>query len=538
MKKNMKRMWAFLLAAIMVVMSCMTVFASEAATPTAPSASDTATITVKDVKENATVTAYKIVEAEYNEKGFVKYKTVQAVTDAGLSIADVTKPTSDEIYAIAQKIASDPAFAANLSSAVMGKKEGEATTRLASVGAGEYVVIAAGADEIIYNPMLLSAYYTVSGSDNTMEGGIISAKDDWRLEGTNAKAKSSEATITKTITQPNDGTGTNGHGSDAAVGDVIKYHIEATIPSYSAEYTTVKYVITDTMGEGLTPCDVSKVAVTVGDEDPGSNVTVNVTGQTITITFDSAYILSNGGKTVKVDYEGTINDTAKINMQYNGNTAKVEYTNDPSDSANTTTKEDKTYVYTFALDGQVNGTDGTDTFKTHEIIKAGVDGEERTVVTEADGTEIKTKPLAGATFTLTNNTTGKVYTSTTDTDGFFDGFTGLDAGTYTLMETAAPDGYSLDPTEHTVVIAAEYNPDGTLSSYSVTVDGSESKYTATYEGGVITKIESSTSTVIINNTKMGQLPSTGGMGTYLFTVIGVALMVIAAALYLRKRKQA
>ena len=117
-------------------------------------------------------------------------------------------------------------------------------------------------------------------------------------------------------------------------------------------------------------------------------------------------------------------------------------------------------------------------------------------------------------------------------------FKGLDAGTYTLVETVAPEGFTLDTQSHTVVITPTYNSDGTLASYSITIDGeTTSTYTATYDNGTITKISGDSATTMIKNTKMGTLPSTGGMGTYLFTIIGVVVMAGAAgAFFISRRK--
>ena len=117
-------------------------------------------------------------------------------------------------------------------------------------------------------------------------------------------------------------------------------------------------------------------------------------------------------------------------------------------------------------------------------------------------------------------------------------FKGLDAGTYTLVETVAPEGFTLDTQTHTVEISAEYNADGTLSSYTIKIDGTAtSTYTATYNNGTITKISGDSVKTEIKNTKMGTLPSTGGMGTYLFTIIGVVVMAGAAGAFFISRRR-
>ena len=146
--------------------------------------------------------------------------------------------------------------------------------------------------------------------------------------------------------------------------------------------------------------------------------------------------------------------------------------------------------------------------------------------------------LKGATFTLTNTKTRKVYTAESGEDGGLT-FNGLDAGTYTLVETAAPEGFTIDKTEHTVVIAATYNEDGTLNTYTITIDRKNtSTYTATYDKeGSVTRIESTTTVTDIKNTKLSVLPSTGGIGTTIFTIGGCAIMIVAAGLFFATRRK-
>ena len=139
-------------------------------------------------------------------------------------------------------------------------------------------------------------------------------------------------------------------------------------------------------------------------------------------------------------------------------------------------------------------------------------------------------------------------------DGYLK-FTGLDAGEYTLQETKAPEGYSLNPVEIPVNIEAEYNTDGTLKTYKITVDGTViendgkkvSIYTAEYKKDDTTgemEIDpnkkpnhENSNTQEIPNTKIIGLPSTGGIGTTIFTVGGCAIMIIAAGLYFATRRK-
>ena len=257
------------------------------------------------------------------------------------------------------------------------------------------------------------------------------------------------------------------------------------------------------------------------------------------IAFKKGYILANGGKTVEVNYKAILTDDAKVNFDPHTNTVYIEYTNSPSGTANAKTEEKKTYHYTFAIDGNINGTSTTNNRKTTELVKVDENGKVISTRSETEIDESKeTHAGVGATFTLTSKTDpDKVYTAITDEDGYMY-FKGLDAGEYTLVETVAPEGFTLDTNPHDVLISASYNADGTLASYTITIDENPgSTYTATYDNGTITKIDGTSSVTYIRNTRMGELPSTGGMGTYLFTIIGVVVMAGAVGAFLINRRK-
>ena len=551
--KKMKKFLAMLLTMVMVMGMSLTTFAAEVEVPSTPltppshtpTKNDVAKAEVTNVEAGATVTAYRIVEPTYNDKGFTGYKLA-----AGVTLADMLEPTSDEVTGIA----ANKTLLGTLTQKQLNAPTGATglTTYTAPLEAGYWVVVVEGSEiQEVYNPMLIGIYYRVDGSgdDNTLVNGTVDANTDWSLESTPAYAKSEQPTIDKKITGSTgkDTSDGNESGNDVAIGDTVNFEIDTKIPSYSKSYTEVMVKITDTMGKGLTLADPANLVVKV------NNAEVKAGDDTFTyteandrkrfeISFASAYALAHSGEAVVVTYDAVLGEDAGLNFDANDNTVKLEYTNDPSGETNEI--EDKTYTYTFGIDSKLFGQGSEEWNKvTEELLKTGewIKVEENGEIVEKPG------PLKGAEFTLTNDETKKAYTAISDENGHL-AFTGLDAGKYTLQETKAPEGYSLNDAKIPVEITTNYNEDGTLASYVIKVNGENtSTYEATYsKDKVVTNIvckpnENDWSDVSdtheIKNTKLSALPSTGGIGTTIFTVGGCAIMIIAAGLYFATRRK-
>ena len=532
MKNYFKKVIALLLAAVMVVAMGATVFAAG----NVPSADDNATVTVKNVT-SGTVTGYKIVKGVYDgTNGLKDFEAVEGVT-----IADISNPTEAEIAEIAKKIRNKEI---TLETVEFTKGASDYT---ANVKAGTYLVIVTGTeDATLYNPMLVSASYD---KDSKIEGGTVDASGSYVLKGATVYAKSSTPTAKKTIVNA-DGKTSDGadvsHGADVYAGSTVNFQIESTIPDYSDAYDTdsLKFDVKDELDSTFTVdensikvyIDGSETALTKGND----TYTVECNGSNFTVKFASAYIKANGNAKVKVVYEATLGANAKYNFDPNENKVTVIYSNEPgtdaSGSPKTNETTDITYHYTFGIDATLGGAKTNVSGKTTtEIIKTS--DEKRTSQTATTENE----PISGATFTLTSKDGLKTFTSTSDANGMLN-FTGLDAGEYVLKETQAPDGYALEGKEHKVVISAYYNTDGTLASYSIKIDDAEtSTYTATYTktDNVVTgvTVTGDSNGTEIKNTKISNLPSTGGIGTYIFTIAGIAIMVAAVALFFANRRK-
>lgn len=126
--------------------------------------------------------------------------------------------------------------------------------------------------------------------------------------------------------------------------------------------------------------------------------------------------------------------------------------------------------------------------------------------------------------------------ATVDEEGYLV-FSGLNAGTYTLVETKAPDGYNIDASEYTIVIG---NQTGfpTLTSPGWTVKDGDAAVVNVTDNTINNSNGFTVATKQIVNKKGIILPSTGGIGTVIFYIVGSLLIGGAAVLFVTKKKKA
>lgn len=479
---KIKKVLALVLAMAMVMAMSIVSFA-EGKTP-----ATTGTATVKGVdEEGATVTAYQLVT--YDSKG--EYAVVQAAKDKGYEVG-----SRDAV--VVANLAGDTT---GLVSTTLEKQDNGDYT--ATLGAGTYLVLVTDSGKTIYNPMLLSLEVSYP---NGVGNGEVDADSNYVVNNAVVYAKSTTSVpVDKKITDAvGNVIGTDGVYDDVYTGTTVYFTLTGTIPSYSKEYTNATYILKDTVSSGLTLNNENDVLVNlIKGQLKDNNAIVSINNNIITIKFSKDFILQNANnatnREVKVIYPATVNGTAS-NFNPATNKLEVEYSNSPSYTTQGTPVETK--HYTFDLN--------------NVLVKVNNESE----------------PLADAEFKLTSNTDStKVFTSTSDAKGNI-AFSGLDAGTYTLEETKAPAGYSLSGKEYTVEITPTYN-NNVLVEYTVEIkDGNE------VIGNINHTKDGQTGTAAkILNTKLSELPSTGGIGTTIFTVVGCLIMIAAAAMFFVSRRR-
>ena len=548
MRKHDKisRLGAMFLALAMVITMCLPGMAMAA-----DDGKKTGTITVNNLDAGAEVKIYKIVKANYNKDN--KVTGFEAVTEEIKSLFTVDGKVDFNKAPDATK-ASALAAAAEKLEAEKGvpAAQGETLTVMGREP-GLYYVKVTSANAVVYNPIIVGVNINDNNEIRNSEINLDGAK--WAPE---AFAKKSEPKVVKEITtnavegkNKVSDTETKHEGEKTEDAQTIGFKISADVPSYATNYLNVELVLKDTLSEGL-KLDQKSIAVKCGKDDVKATVDEK-TDNGFKVTINNIdWIRKHANQKVVVTYNAVLKSDAPKNFDASTNTVTYEFTNDPSDKANHGETTDKTYHYTFSLDGAING---AGSWITKELIKT---GEEK--ITGEGITE--NEPLKGAKFSLTNTKTGYKQEIETDENGLMN-FTGLDGNTeYELVETKAPQGYFTDKTVRTIKVVPTYDEQGRLTKYHVeiTKDGEETtkspEYTASYdEKDEITEIKVNDTDVLkvdnegtvdetilnegdaheIKNSKQAELPTTGGMGTYVFTILGVAVIAIAGGLYMKKK---
>ena len=325
------------------------------------------------------------------------------------------------------------------------------------------------------------------------------------------------------------GTADEKKAGDFGIGDTITYQLTSKVPDMTG-YDSYTFKFSDTLSKGLDLKEVLSVKVgntTLTAKTTGANtyaLAYDKTSRILTVTLNDFYnsYKNHTGETITVVYTATLNKDAVIGMNPNTNKAVVEYSNDPKSDGTGTSEPSKVDVHTFnftIFKYYLKGADKTglanaefELYKANEAGNAADENAKINIVKVKDGEYRQATPEEAAaegfkSDVIVSGTNGKVLVK------------GLDAGTYYLRETKAPEGYNKLLSDIKVEIKANYDETtGKLTSYSV-----DYTYNGTKTTGTAITTKDNSPEVAVENKTGAQLPSTGSKGALMVTLAGIVL---------------
>lgn len=502
MKTKAKKLVTLILTALLVLSILpMNVFAA----PRKVTASSTASITINNAVENDELAAYKVVDTTYNaanntlsyawNSDFADYfagTTSYNATAYTVEQFDALKDDSDDLKTL---LAGLPNYIANKTTIAPVSTQTVAaggTATFADLAMGEYFIRPTSTTSV-YQLMLQKVEPTVVAGKYVIDDVTFSAKHE-------------EVTVDKTADK-----------TSVTKTEKVNYTITVDIPTYSVNSTDKSFSVSDLLPDGLT-IDVGSIKVARNGTDitsENTQYTLNTTANTTTtsphytfkLSVDTAQYAANwaayGEKQLVITYTATLNDndTTQVNTKET-NTVTFDYSNYPYVENSHAQKTDTVDVTTFAIkiDKYVSGDEGAklanakfDLYRTATTAEVGAG-----LAVTIPHTTIKGILLESG---LTTDANGTATFAKYEANG-----TNYD---YYLVETQAPSGYN-------------------ILDNAVKVNFTDSDV-ATTEGIYTVKVPNSSGI---------KLPITGGTGTVIFTIIGIALMVGAVVLFVVSRKKA
>ncbi len=525
-RRTRSNILALCLALMMTVaLLSSTVFA--AITPDA-----TGTITVEKVEDGLKVSAYRLMDVKVSGNGQPQdpvYSWVDDVSDwvrekypnyigkdqdnAVQSAFNDAATTSDIALFYDQLAAAIRDNTLNLTAAKTATSSQGAAV-LTEMKMGNYLILIENGMKV-YRPSAVNLVPEWNETENA-----------WNMSDATVEIKSSEPTITKTVTDASK------KQDNYNIGDPVNFTIVADVPNFPENALAKHYFISDILPEGLTlnPDSIKvfglsndsaevtlaiETAYTQSSERPEGVQGNRNTSFTLNFNYDQIKTYTK----IKVMYSAVLNEKAVLGKTGNSNNAVLDYSNNPYDTNSWQTKDDKATVYTYGLDISKVDKSNHQVFLEGAIFELYASKEDATsddstkairFVEESDG--VYRRALTDDTNSVTNLEVGA-------SDSMKGKLTikGLDEGTWYLKETVAPGGYNKLAGPIEITISDEENGiiDGILAN--------------NHSNGLLP--------LTVENDKGFRLPVTGGMGTIIFTTVGILLMGAGIFLLLLIRRK-
>lgn len=495
--KHARKLASLLLALVMVFALATTAFAQEA-TGTGGNGS----ITISNAAKGETYTIYKLFDATVS----ADHKSIAYTGEIPEGLKDYFIADKNGYISATEKATDGGIMSAGLKTALKTwTKTATATATAVSDGSaltfkelayGYYVVTTTQGDQLI-------------SVDSTMPDVAIVDKNSSTPKDLTKTADSKDVSIGDTVTYTVRFKTSNYYGAGEDAREIVSYTIEDTLPEFLSD-VKVTSIIVDNDGnvdttDDQTPVDAKfvdkKIVIKWYDEEKNQ-------------------FLYNNGATIIITYTAKVTDKAAIDGDGNPNKVTLKWTTKGHDEPESGKLEKEETIFTYAIALKKVNDKGVAlpgaVFQFPFYVKSTPD---------ADGAYIYAGTTAkeGLTNRITTPASGVIVVK------------GVKSGTYEIKEVTAPDGYN----KLTAPVTVEAVKTGDISTHTTVYLDKDGKVVD--EKSKVTEVKvdidniAATAVVVVN--KAGtELPSTGGMGTTVFYVLGSALVLGAVVLLVTKKR--
>ena len=346
--------------------------------------------------------------------------------------------------------------------------------------AGLYVIAATTTDATYtYAPMM--AYVGDTGEGTLIDATVI--------------AKGTHNVIDKNLSGEN-----SSDNESVSAGDVVEFTATVAYPYYTADAAEKTFKVTDKLTNGTFVADSVTVSIAGEDEAPAYTTNAYADTNTLELNFSEGYDSKFAGKILTITYKATVG-------KGEGDVVNNITTNIDEEGDSVTLDKVKVKVLKRAEGGKALTGAEFEIYEASAEEKEGFELKENVSVVKPGGPLLDDQDLYLKQVDETRITEGNEGSLT---------FVGLDSQkTYYVKETKAPTGYTVNPNYY-LVSGSERDENNSTDDVYVFTDFND---------------------ITVDDSKLSALPSTGGIGTTIFTIGGCVIMVTAAGLYFATRKK-
>ena len=495
--KCTRKLASLLLALVMVFALATTAFAQDVTVT-----GGTGSITISNAAKGETYTIYKLFDATVNADGSsIAYTgtipeslNTYFTADENGYISATSEAKDGENMSEGLKTALK-AWTATATAAATAESDGSALN-FKELAYGYYVVTTTQGDQVI-------------SVDSTMPNVTIVDKNSSTPKDLSKTASSNDVSIGDTVTYTVSFKTSNYYGAGTEAKEIVSYTIEDTLPEFLSN-VTVTSIIVDNDGSDTTTND----RTTVTDQFANKKIVID--------WYDEAnnQFLYDNGATVTITYTAVVTDKAAIDGNGNTNKVTVTWTTKGGVEPGPDKVETDETIFTYAIalkkvNNKGNALPGA-VFEFPFYVKSTAD---------ANGAYIYAGTTAGTGLTnqITTPDSGVIVVK------------GVKSGSYEITEVTAPAGYN-KLTAPVTVEAVKTSSTSTHTTVYLDKDGNVVDVSAK-EIEVKVDIDTIAATAVVVVNKAGtELPSTGGMGTTVFYVLGTVLVLGAVVLLVTKKR--